>query len=883
MAAVPVALLLAGPLAANDRPEGADPVVTADWLYQVQGAPSVEDCRNEIRRTRRIAERIAKKNSALQFSAELARLAQAEKRFEAEIAGIEAELARAAPAKTAKEINPPQRTCDRLKEHYLAVRRIKREILFKSPELDFRDLLFAEVPYPQGAENFHESRSRSVMCAAEGGRLLILHGLHPGGDVRQLVPGPGQSAALFRPDLSFDGRRVVFSMKPKEERAYHLYEINVDGTRLRQVTRGLYDDLDPIYLPDGGLLFCSTRANNYAQCAPWAMSAVITRCSADGRDMYILSPGTEAEFSPSLLDDGRVIYTRWEYVDKPVQHIQSLWTMWPDGTAQTAYWGNDSPWPDHRGEARQIPGTKSVMFNAMAHHSLYKGSIAILDVSKGLNYPDGIQKVTGEIAWPEVGNHPQVPAPAAAADYYVSGRYNAYKTPYPLSRELFLVSARKVPPKLPAGGPAPPPGPFSELYLMDIHGNRELLFQGRQNVFYAQPLKPRTRPPVLPRVGDFPGPEKDRPLVRPGVFASSNVFQGLPEDVRRMGKKLRVIEWLPKNYSTGIVTTGGGELGAADACSAWGQVSCKPKQVGGDGGLLSGPATNLYGALAVKQVLGAVPIEADGSIHFEVPPARALYFQLLDAEDRTLITMQSWTSLRPGEQRTCVGCHRRENVAPYGSGSAQAMARPPSRIAPPPWGVRSLSYVRDIHPLLQRSCGSCHQGEEKARRALDLTMRPDRQWPQFAAPYVAILSQGQNAALERNGWRAKGPWEPEKTLTALLPQYNLQGLDEVAYAYAPLPPLKAMSYRSRLIDLASSGKHYGVKVPAADRLMLIAWIDTWCPCRSEDDIRALADPDPKYFPDWPSPPRLRTAPVVRGEYSQDEYQSQEDRLRTAGH
>ena len=489
-------------------------------------------------------------------------------------------------------------------------------------------------------------------------------------------------------------------MKPKAQRAYHLYEINVDGTGLRQITRGLYDDLDPIYLPDGGLLFCSTRTNNYAQCAPWAMSAVITRCDADGRDIYILSPSTEAEYSPRCWTTASVLYTRWEYVDKGVQHMQSLWTMWPDGTAQAAYWGNDSPRPDHRGEARQIPGTKLVMFNAMAHHSLYVGSIAILDVSQGLNYPHGIHKVTREIPWPEVGEDPKIPAPAAAANYGVSGHYDAYKTPYPLSRELFLVSARKATPGFAAGALPLPPKPFSELYLMDIHGNRELIYQGKQNVFYAQPLRQRPVPPVLPRLYAFAGSEKDRPLVRPGVFASSNVFQGVPDDVRRMGKKLRIVEWLPKNYSTGIVTTGGGKLGTSDACSAWGQAVVKqmhPKQEWGDGGLLSGPATNLYGALSVKQVLGTVPIETDGSVHFQAPPARALYFQLLDAEDRTLITMQSWTSLRPGEQRMCVGCHAQENLSPYAHGSSRAMSRGPSRIAPPPWGVRS-AFLRPRHP-----------------------------------------------------------------------------------------------------------------------------------------------------------------------------------------
>jgi hypothetical protein len=286
-------------------------------------------------------------------------------------------------------------------------------------------------------------------------------------------------------DLSFDGDRAVFCMKPEDEKAYHLYEIGIDGSDVRQITFGGYSDIDPIYLPGDRYLFLSTRAETYAQCGMWARSYIQTRCDADGKNIHILTPGTEPEFSPSLLEDGRILSTRWEYVDKSPMHIQSLWAMRPDGTGATTFWGNQSVYPDHLGEARQIPGTTKVMFNGFGHHDVWVGCIGVVDPTQGLNFPDGVWKVTQEMHWPEVGNGP-IRTPGLTERYHTSGKYAAYKTPYPLSEELFLVSARTG--GIWVGGMRsghdPTIGKF-KLYLMDIYGNRELIYQGENNVLYA--------------------------------------------------------------------------------------------------------------------------------------------------------------------------------------------------------------------------------------------------------------------------------------------------------------------------------------------------------------------------------------------------------------
>ena len=177
----------------------------------------------------------------------------------------------------------------------------------------------------------------------------------------------------------------------------------------------------------------------------------------------MISQNSEPDFVPSLLGDGRVIYSRWEYTDKSVFRVQSLWTTNPDGTGTMAFWGNQSVWPDHLAEPRQIPGSRRVMFSACGHHDWFSGCIGIIDPRRGFNFPDGLTKVTWDLPWPEVGRPPV--DPHESEDYHASGLYTSYKTPYPLSEEDFLVSARGE-------------GDKFRLYLMDVHGNRELIYEG---------------------------------------------------------------------------------------------------------------------------------------------------------------------------------------------------------------------------------------------------------------------------------------------------------------------------------------------------------------------------------------------------------------------
>jgi len=849
----------------------------ADWLFQAGKEDLLGRAGKEIVWTREMINRLQNRPGAPDLSGHLADLTDMEQRASRGAAALDASKTLAL---------------------YFNVRALKREVMLKFPEVDFSSIICVDAPYTHRSPNthgtfhqtewVHESRFRSEMCASHGAKLLVLEDFKNIPVPRQLAPTGDieKPVAMLGFDLSFDGSRALFCMKGEDEKAYHLYEIGIHGNNLRQITSGGYSDIDPIYLPGNGYAFLSTRADVYAQCGMWARSYILTRCDADGSNIYILSPGTEPEFSPSLLDDGRILFTRWEYIDKFANRIQSLWTMRTDGTAVAAFWGNQSVHPDHIGEARQIPNTTKVLFTGFGHHDVWVGCIGIVDPKEGLNFPNGIWKVTQGMRWPEVGDGP-VPTSHLTEQYHPSGKYAAYKTPYPLGEELFLVSARTG--ALWIGGMRsahdPTIGRF-KLYLMDIYGNRELIHEGDNNVLYAQPVRPRKRPHPLPDIADLPGSEKDHPAIRPGFFFSSNIFENTPPEVRKHGKYLRVVESMPKNYSVGIVHSGGrpfGSEGPNTAWGAWGEKFLPGKTptpttdlTWGDAAVVQGPVTSVTGPLSAKQIHGIVPIREDGSVSFKVPPCRMFYFQVLDGHHRAVHTMRSWVSVRPGEYRGCTGCHEAHNSAPVVQPGRVQTA--PDAIQPPPWGVHSLSYVKDIQPIFDRACAECHQGGGKAVEILNLTLRPD-----------ASKTPSSMGGVKR--WGGIFP-EPYLTLTLGKDHHKFRGTPRVAASrnyvglpstnltrYDTLPPLTYLSPKSKLIANAMDTKRCGRTLAPEDLRMLIAWVDLWAMYRSDEDVREIEDAPGEWFPLWTYPPKTKTAPVVRTEYSQDEYTCPEDRLR----
>jgi hypothetical protein len=274
-----------------------------------------------------------------------------------------------------------------------------------------------------------------------------------------------------------------------------------------------------------------------------------------------------------------------------------------------------------------------------------------------------------------------------------------------------------------------------------------------------------------------------------------------------------------------------------------------------------------------------VPIESDGSVAFYAPAAMALHFQLLDDQFRALQTMRSFVGVMPGERRGCLGCHESHSRTPEirlkekGTGPicrngpegaahqldlspfpCSALAKEPRAITPPPWGEDTVSYPRYVRPVLDKYCSKCHEGDGEARKVLDLTERPSA--PVFNEPYWTLIG--------RPTWGA-----PYVKPANPLPGFGIANVLMVeAYgtvdpvAYRTPKPMTYLSYKSRLVELASSGKHYDVKVDPVSLQRLIAWIDAMCPFLGDEEVRQIDDPVFQGV-DWLAiRPKIKTAPRI---------------------
>jgi hypothetical protein len=425
----------------------------------------------------------------------------------------------------------------------------------------------------------------------------------------------------------------------------------------------------------------------------------LTTANTDGSDPRPISYHETHEWDPALLNDGRVIYTRWDYVDRHAVHYQQLWACRPDGSNVTAYYGNNTFNPVGVWEARPVPDTNLVMATAAAHHAMTAGSIILVDVSRGIDGLAPLERLTPDALFPEseapvqqwharAGHNEQLEIPLEAKRW----PGHCYRTPYPLSGDYFL-AAYSFDPLI--GEPHANRSNMFGIYLVDRFGNKELLYRDLNiGSLWPTPIHPRPRPPVLPTsASDTTSSE--------GTFFLQDVYHSwpqLPGGQQDRVAKLRILQVLPK--TTPHINT---------------------------------PRVGLANASPGKQVLGTVPVEEDGSAYFRAPAKVALAFQALDARGMALQTMRSLTYLQPGEQTSCVGCHEHRASTPQPHG-AMALSRPPSTITPGPDGSHPLSYPILVQEVLDQHCVKCHGGNEPAG-GIVLTGEPQGE---FSASYHAL-------------------------------------------------------------------------------------------------------------------------------------------------
>ena len=593
------------------------------------------------------------------------------------------------------------------KAAYLKARWAVRKLAFANPLLNFDKLLFikrfTQETYPDVCLNHMPWVSRP------GGDLCVLSPVRPDGTVRVLLKGALGPGHLHGMDLWWDGSRVVFGYAKQKsgqpprgwrdrrsnyrlrrtEEPTHLFEVAVDpsvalgagGERVRQLTRGEWSDLDPTYLPNGDIAFASERCGCSLQCNEYDKDE--TSCNLyvmkpDGKNIRRLTVTKDGDYLPHALDDGTIAYTRWEYQERSFAHIQSIWTVRPDGTFADALFKQhmNNPWALE--DMRSIPRSRKLVAVATGHHTLAAGPVVVIDAHVGMNASQGISIVTPGVHPPE-GGMTGLPVPTGG----VADRGGFYMTPWPLSEKYFLVSYCY-------GGQTDRAG--YALYLIDVFGTKELVYRDPEiSCSIPIPLRARPRPPILP---DLTDPNKDY-----ATCALTHVSYGVEGVPANEIRYVRIAQRLAWPY-----------------CNKYGGQRYEPDAKGGRNWT---PA----------RVIGTVPVDPDGSAYFRVPVDTAVYFQLLDANHMELRRMRSFISFQPGESRGCTGCHETRAEVMASPQNPLAHRREPVRPTPPPWGTEAISFLRDVQPVFDRHCVRCHAGL-KPPRGLDfsggLTARHNR-------------------------------------------------------------------------------------------------------------------------------------------------------------
>jgi hypothetical protein len=687
---------------------------------------------------------------------------------------------------------------------------VRRRIAWANPLLDFDELVFTKR---HRALLEHMCDQYYGMAARPGGGVFVLK--NPFGDkpgIRDLLEAsrvktgrlkgqkldggptrawniqfdgmgnlsgePTQGGSFLSPDLSYDGKSLLFAYVEcqgdrlhrhhtdatrghwAEGRCYHVFKVGMDGSNLEQLTDGTWNDFDPCWLPSGRIAFISERRGGYLRCGRVCPTYTVYDMDADGGDIRCLSFHETNEWNPSVTPDGMIMYTRWDYVDRHGVVAHAPWIMTPDGRNPRVVFGNysfRSARPDMELGIRAIPGSHRYVATAAPHHGQSYGSLVVFDPQIPDEQPmASLKRLTPDVDFPET-----------------QGGTETYGEAWPLSEDYHLCAydpAMEVPGMGARGNYG--------IYLVDSFGNRELIYRDPEiGCHEPLPVRSRPSPPVAPEMS-VRAPEGQVAEATVGVVDVYQSMQPWPEGTKI--KSLRVFQILPLSvpsasvsHNTGIQIPQGSD------------------------------SVNL-----ARAILGEVPVESDGSAYFTVPARKELFFQVVDEQGLAVTSMRSAAQFQAGENSICQGCHEPGKGAPAKLTTVPlAMRRAPSRLLPGPDGTNPFSYPRLVQPILDRHCVACHAAQpEKAPRL-------DREW-------VKYPGGGMNV-----------PTTYYASYVSLAPNfgfYNYGGKDWQDPKWYRTTPGEFGARASKLHKLLEKG-HYDVALSPEDRHRIDLWLDSCSP------------------------------------------------------
>jgi len=662
----------------------------------------------------------------------------------------------------------------------------RRALLFDNPHIDFDKILFV-CRHTKGPSLALPTNWNSNSELPRGGyddEIMLLSIKNPDETPTSFYKPP-RDTAITDLDLHFDADRLMFSAVGENNR-WHLFEIDVPvPSQPRQLTTSTpdVDFYDSCYMPNGNIMLTSTAPMIGVPCVyGYAHVANLFVLDPAAGTMRQVGFDQDHSWNPTMRNDGRVLYTRWEYADIPHSNSRLLFHCNPDGTLQLEYYGSNSYWPNSMFFSRPLPDHPTRVITVVGgHHDHGRlGELVLLDPAVSRREAEGaVQRIPG---WGKKVEGP-------VADGLTRNSWPKFVHPYPISQKHFLVSAM------------PKPGAPLGLYLVDIFDNMILLKDMPGNALVEPiPLRPTPMPPIIAEKVDL---QRDDATVFVSNVLEGPGLRGIPPGVV---KHLRVYTYHYAYHNTG------GLLGVVGQDGPW----------------------------DVRGVLGTVPVEEDGSVHFRTPANLPIAILPLDADGQALQLMRSWMTPMPGENLQCNGCHESQNsVLPPPRRVPIALVKPPAEIKPfnPPnpnaptllgkINVRGFSFRERIQPILDQHCVICHNGtwEQTVTTAM-VSGRPvgtaldGKPFPIDLRGDVMI--QDWSSALSGNG-----TWPDGRAGKWSVGYDNLQRFVRrpgIESDYHLLVPTEFAANTTELVQILKRG-HYGVQLSEKEWENLLTWID----------------------------------------------------------
>ena len=482
-------------------------------------------------------------------------------------------------------------------------------------------MIFTQVPNGLSSQSFGEK-----------GRLVLLS---RSGKLRVLT-AEFESAA--DPAVSFDGKRILFAAKRKQGDLWNIFEMQADGSEVRQITKAMGNCRKPIYqpaifylddpLPSYQITFVSDlegATNESNENAATNLYSV----RMDGSRLRRLTYGMSSSYEPFQMQDGRILYSSRENskLENGRDGRIDLFAVHIDGTDVGTFSGSQGL--RFKRMACTTPKRKAVFVESEETNHDGAGTLATIDLRRNLrSYKQLTSGKDGLFAWPS-----------------------------PLPDGTILVSMR--------GDAAD--SRFA-IYWMDIESGRKALVQSDLKYDNVQAVM----------VGSRPEPDGHSSVVEDDknwskLYCLSTSITDVDREWLKpgMAKRVRVVEGLPRTKAN--------------------------------------PSDSLSG-LAIKRLLGETEIEDDGSFHLLVPPNTPMQLQVLD-EDGLALRTSEWMWTKNKENRGCIGCHEDGELSPENV-FPKALGKPAADLMLAPERRRTVDFERDIMPMLQTKCVSCHKPQD---------------------------------------------------------------------------------------------------------------------------------------------------------------------------